>query len=153
MSAMKTVSRDHRNGQAPHDSRCAHIRRNGHGSIPAQAPSRRDRLQHVLQSVLPHRGKAVLMALLAWARADLTVYHGQRALAAELGYHPSYIRIILAELIRQEILEVNEAPRRGRVTGYTIHLDRLPEGTTTPTPAGRSSRSLQPQAGSNGAGA
>ena len=94
----------------------------------------------------------LLMVLLTWARADLTVYHGQQDLAAELGYHPSYVRIILAELCEEKILEVNEKPRRGYVTGYTIHLDRLPEATTTPTPAGRNGRSLQPQAESNGTG-
>jgi hypothetical protein len=80
----------------------------------------------VLQSALPRPQKVVLLALLAYARADLTVYHAQGQLAWECDYTRPIIRKALAALEAQAILQVLQGPRQHRATEYTIDLSRLP---------------------------
>jgi hypothetical protein len=80
----------------------------------------------VLKSALPRPQKAVLQALLAYARPDLTVYHAQGQLAWECDYTRPVIRKALAALEAQAILRVLQGPRQHRATEYTIDLTRLP---------------------------
>jgi hypothetical protein len=69
----------------------------------------------------------VLLALLAYARPDLTVYHAQSQLAAELDYSETYIREILTHLTACRLLEVLGAPRQHYATEYAIDLAHLPD--------------------------
>jgi hypothetical protein len=80
----------------------------------------------VLQSALPRPQKVVLQALLAYARADLTVYHAQGQLAWECDYTRPSIRKALIDLEEQKILRVRQGPRQHYATEYAIDLSRLP---------------------------
>jgi hypothetical protein len=107
-----------------------HGARHGHGSAPGEAPeppSLAKRFQAVLRSPLPRSHKHVLLALLAYARPDLTVYHAQSQLATELDYSETYIREILAHRTACRILEVLGAPRQHYATEYAIDLGHLPD--------------------------
>src|SRR6266704_986532 len=89
-------------------------------------PSFRALARQVLQSALPRPQKAVLHALLAYARADLTVYHAQGQLAWECDYTRPIIKKALAALQAQAILRVRQGPRQHRATEYAIDLNQLP---------------------------
>jgi hypothetical protein len=93
---------------------------------PEMYPSFRSLTRLVLQSALPRPQKAVLQALLAHARADLTVYHAQGQLAWECDYTRPSIRKALAALEAQAILRVRQGPRQHRATEYAMDLSRLP---------------------------
>jgi hypothetical protein len=80
----------------------------------------------VLQSALPRPQKVVLLALLAYARPDLTVYHAQEQLAWECDYTRPVIKQALAALKAQAILRVLQGPRQHYATDYAIDLSRLP---------------------------
>jgi hypothetical protein len=95
-------------------------------TAPETYPSSRALVRLVLQSALPRPQKVVLLALLAYARADLTVYHAQGQLAWECDYTRPLIRKALAALEAQAILRVLQGPRQHRATEYTIDLTRLP---------------------------
>jgi hypothetical protein len=69
----------------------------------------------------------VLLALLAYARPDLTVYHAQSQLATELDYSETYIREILTHLTACRILGVVGTPRQHYATEYNIDLAHLPD--------------------------
>jgi hypothetical protein len=92
-----------------------------------EPPSLAKHLQAVLRSPLPRAHKYVLLALLAYARPDLTVYHAQRQLAAELDYSKTYIREILTHLTACQILGVVGTPRQHYATEYAIDLGHLPD--------------------------
>jgi large exoprotein involved in heme utilization and adhesion len=112
-----------------------HGARHGHETTPGETPeppSLAKRLQAVLRSPLPRSHKYVLLALLAYARPDLTVYHAQSQLAAELDYSETYIREILTHLTACRILEVLGAPRQHYATEYAIDLGHLPDRPTGP---------------------
>jgi hypothetical protein len=68
----------------------------------------------------------VLQALLAYARADLTVYHAQGQLAWACDYTRPVIKQALSALQAQAILRVLQGPRQHRATEYAIDLNRLP---------------------------
>jgi hypothetical protein len=89
-------------------------------------PSFRALARLVLQSALPRPQKAVLHALLAYARADLTVYHSQGQLAWECDYTRPIIKKALATLKAQAILRVRQGPRQHYATEYRLDLSRLP---------------------------
>jgi hypothetical protein len=89
-------------------------------------PSFRVLVRQVLQSALPRPQKATLQALLAHARADLTVYHAQGQLAWECDYTRPTIRKALTDLEEQRILRVRQGPRQHYATEYAIDLSRLP---------------------------
>jgi hypothetical protein len=93
-------------------------------------PSSRAFVRLVLQSALPRPQKVVLLALLAYARPDLTVYHAQGQLAWECDYTRPIIRKALAALEAQAILRVLQGPRQHRATEYAIDLNRLPNRTS-----------------------
>jgi hypothetical protein len=104
--------------------------RHGDGATPGETPepsSLAKRLQAVLRSPLPRSHKYVLLVLLAYARPDLTVYHAQSQLAAELDYSETYIREILTHLTACRILGVVGAPRQHYATEYAIELGHLPD--------------------------
>jgi hypothetical protein len=82
--------------------------------------------RQVLQSALPRPQKAVLQALLAHARTDLTVYHAQGQLAWECEYTRPIIKKALAALKAQAILRVRQDPRQHYATEYRLDLSRLP---------------------------
>jgi hypothetical protein len=89
-------------------------------------PSFRTLVRLVLQSALPRPQKAVLQALLAYARSDLTVYHAQGQLAWACDYTRPVIKQALAALQAQAILRVVKGPRQHRATEYAIDLSHLP---------------------------
>jgi hypothetical protein len=95
-------------------------------AAPETYASSRAVVQLMLQSALPRPQKAVLQALLAYARSELTVYHAQGQLAWECDYTRPVIRKALAALEAQAILRVLRGPRQHRATEYTIDLSRLP---------------------------
>lgn len=95
-------------------------------AAPETYASSRALVRLVLQSALPRPQKVVLLALLAYARADLTVYHAQGQLAWECDYTRPIIRKALAALEAQAVLRVLQGPRQHRATEYTIDLTRLP---------------------------
>jgi hypothetical protein len=104
--------------------------RHGDGATSGETPeppSLAKRPQAVLRSPLPRSHKYVLLALLAYARPDLTVYHAQRQLAAELDYSKTYIREILTHLTACQILGVVGTPRQHYATEYVIDLRHLPD--------------------------
>jgi hypothetical protein len=104
--------------------------RDGHDTTFGEAPEPRSlakRLQAVLRSPLPRAHKHVLLALLAYARPDLTVYHAQSQLAVELDYSETYIREILTHLTGCRILGVLGPPRQHYATEYAIDLGHLPD--------------------------
>jgi hypothetical protein len=95
----------------------------------ATSPSFRALIRRVLQSALPRPQKAVLQALLAYARSDLTVYHAQGQLAWACDYTRPVIKQALSALQAQAILRVLQGPRQHRATEYVIDLNRLPSRT------------------------
>lgn len=107
-----------------------HGARHGYGTTPWEAPeppSLAKRFQAVLRSPLPRAHKHVLLALLAYARPDLIVYHAQSQLATELDYSETYIREILTHLTACHILGVVGTPRQHYATEYAIDLGHLPD--------------------------
>lgn len=95
-------------------------------AVPETYPSSRALVRLVLQSALPRPQKAVLQALLAYARADLTVYHAQGQLAWACDYTRPTIKQALRALKAQAILRVLGTPRQHYATEYAIDLSRLP---------------------------
>jgi hypothetical protein len=95
-------------------------------TVPETYPSFRALSRLILQSALPRPQKAVLQALLAYARPDLTVYHAQGQLAWECDYTRPTIKQALRALKAQAILRVLGTPRQHSATEYAIDLSRLP---------------------------
>jgi hypothetical protein len=95
-------------------------------AVPETYPSFRALVRLVLQSALPRPQKAVLQALLAYARPDLTVYHAQGQLAWACDYTRPTIKEALRALKAQAILRVLGTPRQHHATEYAIDLSRLP---------------------------
>jgi hypothetical protein len=98
-------------------------------ATPETYPSFRALVRQVLQSALPRPQKAVLQALLAYARYDLTVYHAQGQLAWACDYTRPVIKQALAALKAQAILRVLQRPHQHHATEYAIDLSRLPSRT------------------------
>jgi hypothetical protein len=95
-------------------------------AVSETCPSFRALVRLVLQSALLRPQKAVLIALLAYARPDLTVYHAQEQLAWECDYTRPVIKQALAALKAQAILRVLQRPHQHYSTEYAIDLSRLP---------------------------